>query len=118
VAVVVVTVVLTVYDVVVTVVVETVLVNVVVVVTVYDVVVTVVVETVLVVAVVVVVVRAMHLAADSRPVELTGRYVLAGQLHEMVEPARSSSNPAGHTQLAGSIGCPPLRSEHASTLGS
>jgi hypothetical protein len=86
--------------------------------TVVVVVVTVVLTVVVAVLTVVVVVRAMHLAADSRPVELTGRYVLAGQLHEMVEPARSSSNPAGHTQLAGSIGCPPLRSEHASTLGS
>ena len=60
----------------------------------------------------------VQLAADSLPVKLAGRNVLAGHRHEMVEPATwRSSNPAGHPQLAaGSIDCPPLRLEQFSTL--
>ena len=60
----------------------------------------------------------VQLAADSLPVKLAGRNVLAGHRHEMVDPATwRSSNPAGHAQLAaGSIDCPPTRLEHASTL--
>ena len=59
----------------------------------------------------------VQLAADSLPVKLAGRNVLAGHRHEMVDACRTwSSNPAGHVQLAGSIDCPPLRLEHASTL--
>ena len=58
----------------------------------------------------------VQLAADSLPVKLAGRNVLAGHRHEMVDPATSSSNPAGHVQLEITIDCPPLRLEHASTL--
>ena len=58
----------------------------------------------------------VQLAADSLPVKLAGRNVLAGHRHEMVDPATWSSNPAGHAQLAGSIDCPPKRLEQSSTL--
>ena len=72
---------------------------------------------VIVVTVVKVDVVVVQLAADSLPVKLAGRNVLAGHRHEMVDPATwRSSNPSGHVQLAGSIDCPPLRLEHASTL--
>ena len=71
---------------------------------------------VIVVTVVKVDVVVVQLTADSLPVKLAGRNVLAGHRHEMVDPATSSSNPAGHVQLAGSIDCPPTRLEHASTL--
>jgi hypothetical protein len=61
----------------------------------------------------------VQLAADSLPVKLAGRNVLAGHRHEMVDPATSSSNPAGHAHLLllfCSIDSPPMRLEHSSTL--
>ena len=77
---------------------------------------------VLVVVIVVTVVKVdvvvVQLAADSLPVKLAGRNVLAGHRHEMVDPATwRSSNPSGHVQLAvRSIDCPPMMLEQSSTL--